>query len=146
MVAGVGGAPTGDFRPVDLQSTLALYETTLHSKNGGDDKTQTCDIRLAKPTLYQLSYTPKKMAGLLGLEPRVGFPDGFLPHCFRIVVWALSSSYIIGGRCKVSTHSLVTLLGIPMLSFRVHRISRHFQQGLLLEVSIEQSAAIPFRA
>ena len=47
---------------------------TLHSLNtkknpGGDDRSRTDDPRLAKPVLYQLSYTPKK-------KIRVSLPNG----------------------------------------------------------------------
>ena len=53
------GAGTG-FEPIDHLA----YETDgppgLPAKNGGRDRNQTCDILLAKQTLYQLSYAPVK--------------------------------------------------------------------------------------
>jgi hypothetical protein len=39
---------------------------------GGDDRSRTCDILLAKQALYQLSYIPEliiALVGLAGLEP-----------------------------------------------------------------------------
>ena len=44
-------------------------------KCGGGSRTRTGDIRLAKPTLYQLSYAPNGAGG--GVRQRFGLAGGF---------------------------------------------------------------------
>ncbi len=45
-------------------------ETGLGIKIGGRNRARTCDPRLVRPMLSQLSYSPvESMAGLTGLEP-----------------------------------------------------------------------------
>jgi hypothetical protein len=39
------------------------------NRNGGDERTRTAGLLLAKQALSQLSYTPSKMVGLSGFEP-----------------------------------------------------------------------------
>lgn len=53
-------------RPIYSQEQLPLCE---RAKTGGLDKVRTCDIRLAKPALSQLSYEPTYVVGLEGVEP-----------------------------------------------------------------------------
>ena len=68
----------------------------MQVKNGGDDRSRTCDLVLAKHLLYQLSYTPiKSRAGsTVGLQSR-RFPvrhllppgDDQSPYSPDTVVW-----------------------------------------------------------
>ena len=42
---------------------------SVFKEHGGDIRTRTGSLGLAKPALYHLSYIPTQMVGLSGLEP-----------------------------------------------------------------------------
>ena len=87
------------------------------------------------------STTSRKNGSGSRLRSYKGFPGGFLPHRFHIVVWTLSSS-LTGGWCKVSTHGQIDLARRShTFEFRVHRLSQHFNKNYFLRCPFEQSTA-----
>lgn len=64
--------------------TLGIWE------NGGDDRNRTCDILLAKQTLYQLSYIPTALT--LKVEAGIMQSRGGVKHSWKIFLARLELS------------------------------------------------------
>ena len=89
---------------------------------GGGSRTRTGDIRLAKPTLYQLSYAPIGAGG--GVRQRFGLAGGFR-FSFWEALRASSRRHVSPGRCAVRRsgrcntrridHRNTRLLGVRLL-------------------------------